>query len=508
MRVAVIEDEKPIRLGLVNILNKISPDCEVVGSAADGKEGLKLLEQEQPDLVLLDIQMPDMNGLEMLKKARERGIQSKVIILTAYSDFSYAKEAISHGIENYLLKPVNLQELKQTIEKIRKELIIEQRGKNALTLEQLFSEAIEGKLPADDETRRILEKAYGITDEETICCLSLYLENDLKAERREAEQFLKELAQHGMPQKICWIEQESTKSFFICFYGVDQEEKLLKYIKKSVLPAFQVRINNHGIFTWESCQGVYQLKDMADKLEKAREWNLVFDSGVLIECRKLSNIRINSFVYPAEIEGKAKHAVIYSEMDEFTASYQQFMNYCLLEVHDPKAIREACIRFAYGVISTAKECGSLKDESMLTQSVMKSILKAVSWEEIMQLLMDLFAKVSAKEENTAAVPIVRRALAIVKECYADGITLEEIARRLHVSDAYLSKILKKETNMNFTEIIKRQRIDHVKRLLLDTDLKLNQIAAMTGFSDPKYMSKVFKNDVGVLPNEYRRMNDM
>ena len=245
-----------------------------------------------------------------------------------------------------------------------------------------------------------------------------------------------------------------------------------------------------------------------EMLKKAREWNLVFDSGVLIECRKLSNIRINSLVYPAEIEGKAKHAVIYSEMDEFTASYQQFMNYCLLEVHDPKAIREACIRFAYGVISTAKECGSLKDESMLTQSVMKSILKAVSWEEIMQLLMDLFAKVSVKEENTAAVPIVRRALAIVKECYADGITLEEIARRLHVSDAYLSKILKKETNMNFTEIIKRQRIDHVKRLLLDTDLKLNQIAAMTGFSDPKYMSKVFKNDVGVLPNEYRRMNDM
>ena len=91
MRVAVIEDEKPIRLGLVNILNKISPDCEVVGNAADGKEGLKLLKQEQPDLVLLDIQMPDMNGLEMLKKARECGIQAKVIILTAYSDFSYAK---------------------------------------------------------------------------------------------------------------------------------------------------------------------------------------------------------------------------------------------------------------------------------------------------------------------------------------------------------------------------------------------------------------------------------
>lgn len=77
---------------------------------------------------------------------------------------------------------------------------------------------------------------------------------------------------------------------------------------------------------------------------------------------------------------------------------------------------------------------------------------------------------------------------------------------MHVSEPYLSKVLKRETNMNFTEIIKKQRIDQVKKLLLDTDLKLNQIAAMTGFSDPKYMSKVFKNEVGVLPNEYRRMN--
>ena len=508
MRIAVIEDEKPIRLGLVNILGKISPDCEVIGSAADGKEGLALLKQEQPDLILLDIQMPDMNGLEMLKKARECGIETKVIILTAYSDFSYAKEAISNGIENYLLKPVNLQELKQTIEKIRGELIVEQRGKNALTLEQLFSEAMEGKLLLNDETELVLKKAYGIVSEEKICCLSLYLGEYFEKERKEAERFLQELSEHSSTEKICWIVQEEKKSFLICFYHVDQVDELLKYVKNSVLPAFLVRTDNHGIFTWECCHGVLELKQTVEKLEKSREWNLIFGTGILIECEKLSHIHISSFVYPAEIEGKARHAVIYSQEEEFKTSYQMFMNYCLVEVHDPKAIREACIRFAYAVINTAKECDSLKDENLLAQRVMKRILKAVSWEEIMQLLMEVFSKIETKETEEAAIPIVQRALSIVKECYADGITLEEIARRLHVSEPYLSKMLKKETNMNFTEIIKRQRIDQVKKLLLDTDLKLNQIAAMTGFSDPKYMSKVFKNEVGVLPNDYRRMNNV
>ena len=110
MKIAVIEDEKPIREGLVHILNKISPEYQVVGSAENGAEGLILLEEEMPDLIMLDIQMPDMDGLQMLKEARARGIYTKVIILTAYSDFSYAKKAIELGIENYLLKPVNLTE--------------------------------------------------------------------------------------------------------------------------------------------------------------------------------------------------------------------------------------------------------------------------------------------------------------------------------------------------------------------------------------------------------------
>lgn len=85
MKIAVIEDEKPIREGLVHILNKISPEYQVVGSAKNGAEGLILLEEEMPDLIMLDIQMPDMDGLQMLKEARARGIYTKVIILTAYS---------------------------------------------------------------------------------------------------------------------------------------------------------------------------------------------------------------------------------------------------------------------------------------------------------------------------------------------------------------------------------------------------------------------------------------
>lgn len=143
----------------------------------------------------------------------------------------------------------------------------------------------------------------------------------------------------------------------------------------------------------------------------------------------------------------------------------------------------------------------------MVQNVMKTILGSVRWDEIMDVLLGLFSMIqTGQKEQSSTELLVQRALSIIRESYSQGINLEETARRLHVSEEYLGKQMKKETGQSFTETIRKLRIDKAKHLLLDTDLKLNQIAAMTGFSDPKYMSKVFRAEVGMLPIEYRRMN--
>ena len=208
-----------------------------------------------------------------------------------------------------------------------------------------------------------------------------------------------------------------------------------------------------------------------------------------------------------KLENQARSAVIHLDYPAFTRCFQQFMEAGLREVHSPQEIREVCIRFAYAVINTAKECGTLRDEDLLVQKILHTILNAVFWEEIMDAMLELFVCIENDEKKqTSAELLVQKALSIIKECYSDGINLEETARRLHVTEQYLGTQLKKETGSSFTEIIRRYKIAHVKQLLLDTELKLNQIASMAGFSDPKYMSKVFKQEVGMLPNEYRRMN--
>ena len=261
MKIAVIEDEKPIREGLVHILNKISPEYQVVGSAENGAEGLILLEEEMPDLIMLDIQMPDMDGLQMLKEARARGIYTKVIILTAYSDFSYAKKAIELGIENYLLKPVNLTELKKTLEKIKEELFVEQRGKNSLSLEKILKDILDGEYEKNERLDAVLADNYGIIQGHSLYCMYIFLGKYYESEKKEVGLFLEELKEHNQEQKLCWLPREKQQAALVCFYGEEDVSKLLKYVKHSVVPACSVRLHDRGVFTWKECKGLRRLTE-------------------------------------------------------------------------------------------------------------------------------------------------------------------------------------------------------------------------------------------------------
>ncbi|MEG1742097.1 MAG: response regulator, partial [Acetivibrio sp.] len=146
MRIVIVEDETPIREGMGKILAKIKPEYEVVGKASDGNEGFLLIENMQPDLVITDIKMPNMDGLAMLQKLRQQGIHCKTVVLTAYADFDYAKQAIELGIENYLLKPIKILELKKTLQQVEDAIAREQMREELYTIENVFRSGLQGRL--------------------------------------------------------------------------------------------------------------------------------------------------------------------------------------------------------------------------------------------------------------------------------------------------------------------------------------------------------------------------
>lgn len=160
------------------------------------------------------------------------------------------------------------------------------------------------------------------------------------------------------------------------------------------------------------------------------------------------------------------------------------------------------------ILNTAREYISFEENELEVQALLEAVMGAFTWEDIENIMRSLYKKImlGGNEETGERSPLIQRAEHMIEEYYSQGITMEEVARKLGVSPEYLSRQFKKETGISFTEEIRNVKVEKVKTLLLGTNQNLTQIAAMTGFSDPKYMSKVFKDVVGVLPAEYRQMN--
>ena len=212
--------------------------------------------------------------------------------------------------------------------------------------------------------------------------------------------------------------------------------------------------------------------------------------------------------YPIDLEKKIREAFVEVNREQFQHNLDLFRDYCINTPCSPGEIKEACVRYFLTAISVAKELGPL-NKAYQAKDAIFAIIEAITWEEIERVAWACFEQMlSDMQKGKDEVSLlVRKTQQYIHEYYNQGITLEEIASRLHVSGEYLSTQFKKETGKSFTETIRKFRIEKIKELLRMSTLKLNQIAKMVGYSDPKYMSKVFKTEVGMRPTEYRKQKD-
>ena len=506
MRIVIVEDEAPIREGIAKILHKINPDYELAGTAADGIEGLELIRKEKPDLVILDIQMPKMDGLTMLGRLREEQIYCKVLILSAYSDFNYAKQAIELNIENYLLKPIKIPELKRALRQIEDTLEKEQSQEKAFSVDSIFLGCLNGQIQPDRQFNSITQDKYGFSVEDPAEIFVLWLGDGYETQKKAAKELLEDVGAHTVKFASYVMEADSWKMLIMILYRLPAESSQYTYFQNSVVPMLCSNLKSPAVCIWRSTEHLLELPQVIQEMQQEREWNLVLGKGTLIRKEDIETLKTVPLKHPTELEDKVCQAI--KRMDEKTIkeSFQALLQYYKEAPHLPTEIKKSIVRFHWAVANTYKETQGIEADLQI-QDILRALSEAVSWDEIRQSLDEFFRLVnlSAKEEEEVPVSVlVQKAQQMIKKYYDQGITLDEIADRLFVSEEYLSAQFKKETGNTFTETIRKYRIDKIKELLLDTHLKLNQIAELAGYSDPKYMSRVFKEEVGMLPNEFRK----
>lgn len=501
MKIIVVEDEKPIREGLSKTIPKMGDSYEVIGSASNGKKGIMMIEKLHPDVIIMDIQMPDMDGLSMLSCLREKKIQVKAIVLTAYSDFQYAQKSIELGVSKYLLKPIKLGQLEQALSETKAQLEKENTGKKILSANHIFLSCLNGN--AGKEMMDMLIHKYGIVPGQPIFICSIYFPSKENNQKKNSEELIRGLKKNTFFKfEAVWMRQ----SWFFILYQWSTEN-IEAYIEKNVLPMFCGNLKGELIFTWKRSDGAEKIQEAALRAEELREWNLVLERGTLITEEKVKQLTVHKLDYPMNLEHEIRKAVIHDNQKGLLTCLEQFFLQCRRKTYSPSSIREACIRCCWVLIHTLKEYKMMwKDEAFIQESLSR-LLHAVSWEGIRCVLKDDFCCESVDKSfktKTDLKSLGARAVRMIEDYYSQGITLGEIADSLCVSEEYLSGQIKKETGSSFSVLIKEKRIREVKKLLVTTKLRLNQIAALVGYTDPKYMSKVFKEVTGVLPSEYRK----
>lgn len=513
MRVVIVEDEEIIRNGLIKLLGKINKDVEIVGSAEDGEVGLEIIEKVRPDLVITDIRMPKMDGIEMLGSVAKMGITHKTIVLSAYSEFEYAQKAIKLGVSEYILKPISIQEIAQSLKKITNQLNYEQNNKlknpeRLFNLKHIFQSSLFEELIIDGDIEKLLKENYKISVNDIFEVFVIYLGNKYEQYHIKIENDIKIILNDTNNFEFKMLELPSCNEIVMIFFNFKIEINLLEYVNNSLRPRINYIDSNDMVLGYMRCEGILALKDIIHKLNKELHWNIVLESNDIVNYPEVLKKYTLPISYPIAIEKELKTVVCTMQLNKIDKIIDKFIHYCKDIRGNPKGIKENFVRFAWIIISFTKEIDETLYSDLDSQQLLTNIMSAITWNELEGALKILIQKNNHHKDVSSVSCIsllVKRSQCIIHEFYNKGITLDEIALKLGVTPEYLSTQFKKEIGESFSAYIRSYRINKAKKLLISTELKLYQISEQVGYNDPKYFSKVFKENTDQLPGEYRKI---
>lgn len=521
MRIVVADSNSSDRTTVVNMIGSIrgKSKYEIVGIASNGREGFEQTVSLRPDLLIVDIQLAGMNGLSLIKKIREEQIPCKVIVYTADMDFKRAQKAIQLDVDDYQLKPVRKQKLQKALKHIEEKLKEEQAVKEALSEESIFMSCLNGQIISGESLHNATREKYGfsVSDPGAICVVWLgsgYLQH------RENVQEILEKSGKGNGFSVCVLRVDAWHILVTIVYrreavdsgegnGEDKRDFKKEYgiFRDRIVPGVCGSINSEIVCMWAQAERMQDFLTEMKKLRRMREWNLLFDRGDLIRMEDIELLKIVPLKYPADLESQVRQAVLSSDGEEIKKCFYRLYDFFRREPYEPREIKECMIRFNMAILGAYKTGHEVRSEVGIQNSLHK-IAEAMSWGEIRDGMDEFFRNIDlyafSEGEDEKLSPLVRKAMEMARKYYDQGVRLEEVARALFVSEEYLSTLFKKETGTGFAETVRRMRIERIRGLLANTRLKVSQIAELTGYNDPKYMSRVFKEEVGMLPTEFRK----
>lgn len=502
MRVLIVEDEIKIRQGISKLIS-LHTEHTVVGEAKNGQEGLEMIERFHPELVISDIRMPVMDGLEMLQKTVQRGFRTHFVILSGYSEFEYAQEALRQGVDDYLLKPLAPEDVTALLDKIQKKIDIED-AEHAKTTEGLLRDIILGGQKEMSDDYSLLEKKYTFVRNMPIFMAAGYVGNTSQKYIQALEIQWDRMKEKYPTLHIHYIFLENTQEMFLIMQGDisrdDFEKKLNRRVYQNIVEQDQ------PVWCLAEFENIENMQETIQKLRSCYLYGLRLGYREIVTLEKIENVPEEEFRYPLQWENRIKTAVCKEKPEFLQKEADEFLKYAAEMKCHPRYIRKTYKKMLAYLESVCHEVNKEAYKRLQNLDSDRAVLTTEGeCRGYFQKAITIIQESMDKKEDIGNYAI-RRAINYIREHYGENISLDMLAEQLEITPEYLSALFNKEVGINFSTFLKRFRISQAKRLLKGTDKKIYEIAYQVGYNDPKYFNRVFKEEIGVSPGDYRQNN--
>ena len=528
-KIMLVDDEEEVRTSIIRKIDWQDAGFEVIGDAENGKEALEKIEQNEPDVVLTDIRMPYMDGLEMAENIRQRYPSIKIVIFSGFDEFEYAKKAIKLNVIEYILKPVNVEELTAILKKIKKNLDEEIEQKRNVTLlresyikslpairEHFLNDLIHGGMEEAQIEEKLNEYAIDVAGAVKWVIAAIHLEPDEKVDKAVSLHQQRELIPISVRNLI--EEKLEGQYRFIVFHSsfetillvaIDKDNTqtgliaLLGDICKETKKILEVSVT---IGVGESCSSLTDLSRPCHTALNALGYRAITGSGGVI-CigdmdpsghEKLDSRMESELIAAVKFGPKEKiRSVIdgiVSRMEDARVHYRQYQAYVLAIIN---------------VLTQLSQQYDLRISEMfgVENDYFEILGRVQKMENVRPYLTEVALKMNAgmeEERSNTTKNVIREAKQYIQDNFQDpDLSVEKICRHLHMSPAYFSTMFKKETGQAYIAYLTDVRLGRAVELLMATDDKTYIIAEKVGYPEQNYFSYVFKKKFGVSPTRYR-----
>lgn len=524
-RVLIADDEQAVRIGMRSFIDWKKNDFELVGEAKDGKTALTLIQQTKPDIVITDLKMPGMDGLELINALNGNNFHGKILVLSNYDEFDLVRNAMKAGASDYLLKvtmePDELLDiLKQLCEKLSSEKsILEESDKikselnrsREIEIKQYFVELLNGITP-DIPAGLKAVKGPGISMQGYSKRL-LYIVIDNFEEMKKSgrikdincsAQTLVTAAADTLDSSDSYIIDLNHKEFIVLFTNTDGRN--ISELALSVQNTIGLYLNlSVTIVLSDSFTEMHQLKARFDSCKAACEYKFYLGCGTFI-CE--NNVQLSNDISCLEEENAAVKIKEYMEANNSAAALQCFEK--VIQKAEEIKIRPELLKNTINIIINQLL-------GLLIQYGMRDIIKLNPYKAALQEAetlkqfesrlndaLNIFSIRSQQLKYGVYKKPVAQIIKYIDEHIGKKISSSEIAKEVGMSEGYLCKTFKSETGKSLVQYVNYLKMHRAAQLLKNSEIMVKEVSDALGIDDQFYFNKMFKKYIGMSPSEYKK----